>query len=346
MKISIVIPVYNSENKIKKCLNSIINQSYKDFEIIIVNDGSTDGTINICNKYKEFDNRIFIINQKNMGVGKARKVGITKSTGDYITFVDADDWLSRNSLEIMVSEINRTNSDIIQFAHTNVYKWLRVKKEIADITINYHELKENYIIDLLGGCNRTIKPSVWAKVYRTSIIKNAVLNIKEDLRIGEDIYLNLLAFTNKNVHKISLLNKSVYYYKVGVGLMSNLPLNYLNEYNKLKKIQYKFIIENKLNDEIMFQCQVETVYLIKYACVNIVKNINDKKECIQNISDCFKYDFVKIALDYFNNTKKSIWEDIEYFISEDVNKYYLYIINCLKEEKKNKNIKKIVRNLI
>ena len=92
-KVSVIIPVYNGEKTIEKCINSIINQSYKDLEIIIVNDGSTDNTYEICQKYSQKDDRIQVINQENKGVCLARNIGIKFSKGDYIQFVDSDDWL-------------------------------------------------------------------------------------------------------------------------------------------------------------------------------------------------------------------------------------------------------------
>ena len=119
IKASIVITAYNVESYIEKCIMSVINQTEKNIEIIIVNDGSTDSSLEICNKYKKKDKRVRIINKKNEGVIEARKKGIREAKFDYVTFVDADDWIHKKCLEIAWNEINKTNSDIVVF---NMFK--------------------------------------------------------------------------------------------------------------------------------------------------------------------------------------------------------------------------------
>ena len=96
-KISIIIPVYNAEKYLKCCLDSILNQSYKNLEIIIINDGSTDNSLKVIEEYKKNDNRIILISQKNQGVSKSRNNGLELATGDYIMFIDPDDWIHVSS---------------------------------------------------------------------------------------------------------------------------------------------------------------------------------------------------------------------------------------------------------
>ncbi len=115
LKISIVIPVYNVEKYLHQCLKSVINQTYKNLEIICINDGSKDNSLNILNEYLKKDNRIIIVNQKNSGVSSARNKGIRLSTGDFISFIDSDDYLDLNVYEKCVQRIIRDNSDIIIF---------------------------------------------------------------------------------------------------------------------------------------------------------------------------------------------------------------------------------------
>ena len=111
--VSIVIPVYNAENFIKDCLDSILSQTYKDFEVILINDGSTDSSEKIIEEYIKKDDRICLINQENQGAPKARNLGIKKSKGKYIMFFDADDILKQNSLEILVSSISSNNASLV-----------------------------------------------------------------------------------------------------------------------------------------------------------------------------------------------------------------------------------------
>lgn len=117
--ISIIVPIYNSEKCLDKCICSIINQSYQNIEIILVNDGSRDNSLDICNKYAKKDFRIKVVDKKNEGVSIARNTGIKFSNGIYITFVDADDWIERDWIEKLYKELKKANVDVIR---GNYYK--------------------------------------------------------------------------------------------------------------------------------------------------------------------------------------------------------------------------------
>ncbi len=118
-KFSLIVPVYNVEKYLEKCLNSIINQTYKDFEVIIVIDGSKDNSESICKKYAENDNRIKIIKQKNKGLSEARNEGIKKATGDYLLFIDSDDFIELNLLETLNNALEK-DIDLIRFQANNI----------------------------------------------------------------------------------------------------------------------------------------------------------------------------------------------------------------------------------
>ena len=112
-KISVVVPVYNVEKYLRKCIDSIINQTYKNLEIILVDDGSPDKCGEICDEYAKKDNRVKVIHKKNAGVSSARNDGIDNATGEYIIFVDSDDWLEDNAIEIMVDKLNEYDYDCV-----------------------------------------------------------------------------------------------------------------------------------------------------------------------------------------------------------------------------------------
>ena len=116
IKLSIIIPVYNVEKYIPVCLESIINQPFKDLEIICVNDGSSDNSLSVLQSYKEKDNRITIIDKKNEGSGVARNTALAIAKGDYVYFVDGDDWLEDNALEKVVSKADELDTDILIFS--------------------------------------------------------------------------------------------------------------------------------------------------------------------------------------------------------------------------------------
>ena len=125
-KISVIITIYNMEQYLDKCIQSVINQTYKNLEIILVNDGSTDKSFNICKKYAISDNRVVVVNKNNEGLVKARISGIMQAVGDYITFVDADDWLDSNAYQHVMDMSNR--EDIISYGLIEDYNFKSVQK--------------------------------------------------------------------------------------------------------------------------------------------------------------------------------------------------------------------------
>jgi glycosyltransferase involved in cell wall biosynthesis len=182
MKISVIVPVYNSERYIKKCIESIINQTYKDIEIIIVNDGSTDGSLNIIQKYQELDNRIKLINQSNSGVSVARNNGIENATGDYIMFVDSDDYIDSTMVDKCVQSIK--NTDLLICGFTYVFKnKIEDKTYQSPFISDTKEFVQTYFMEsfqkslLYGPINR---------LYKKSIINKYGIKFDEDYSICED----------------------------------------------------------------------------------------------------------------------------------------------------------------
>ena len=110
--VSIIVPIYNAENTLHRCVDSLVNQSYQNLEILLVNDGSTDGTAKICNEYAMKDNRIKVLQQTNLGVSAARNKGLENVTGEYIAFVDADDELSPNAIQAMLTRSIQLSAEI------------------------------------------------------------------------------------------------------------------------------------------------------------------------------------------------------------------------------------------
>ena len=112
IKVSVIVPIYNVEKYLSRCIESILKQTYKNIEIILVNDGSTDNSGLICDEYKLIDKRIKVVHKFNGGLSDARNIGILNATGDYYSFIDSDDWIEKNMIEVMIQNIINTNSDI------------------------------------------------------------------------------------------------------------------------------------------------------------------------------------------------------------------------------------------
>lgn len=203
MVISVVIPIYNTEKYLKKCIESVINQSYKNLEIILVNDGSTDNSYEIMKEYLKMDNRIKLINKKNEGLSRARNVGINSSVGEYILNVDSDDWLEVDACENLIKEVFQKKSDMV--IGDIVLEYENFSQKWEDIKIeNYYTGKEYLIEYFLGhGKNTTCNKLIKKMLYTTNNITHP-----EAISLGEDsITLVRLAL---NCKKISKINKIVF----------------------------------------------------------------------------------------------------------------------------------------
>ena len=200
--ISIVVPVYNAENYLNVCVNSIIQQTYKNFECILINDGSADNSGALCDNYASVDNRFKVIHKLNGGVGNARNHGLEIAMGDWITFIDSDDWIETEYLNEFVKAT--ANVDLIIQGHC---KYINSKKAKIFSPSNWvasgNEITTK-IVEVYKKINPFIIQTPWSKFYKSSIIENNQLRFNESMRIGEDylFLLNYLLYIN-NVRAIS-----------------------------------------------------------------------------------------------------------------------------------------------
>lgn len=183
-KISIIVPVYNVEKYVEKCIQSLINQSYKNIEIILVDDGSNDRSNKIIDEYAKVDSRILTIHQKNKGVSAARNAGLKVATGEYVGFVDPDDYVDFQMYETMLKKIELNMSDLAVCGFSKVTE-LSDKEEIFEIKDELLSPKKcvEDLFDFRGGY--AIKPSVWNKLFRRDKIGD--LKFDENIGISEDL---------------------------------------------------------------------------------------------------------------------------------------------------------------
>jgi len=225
-KISIIIPIYNSELYLKRCLDSIINQTYSNLEIILVNDGSIDNSYQLCLDYPKKDNRIKVFNQKNQGAGVARNLGLKNSTGDYITFIDSDDYIENDYIEYLYNLLVKNDCDIA------VTSFLECKKEKVKVI--------NRDIGLKMLANFQIEFAPWGKLYKKSIIKDVMFSKTKNY---EDIVFVGKAFFNSR--KIVVSNQKKYHYVKRENSQSTMPFN-KTEFDRVKNSYelYQFISKN------------------------------------------------------------------------------------------------------
>lgn len=219
--ISIIVPVYNVESYIKKCVSSIIQQTYTNLQVILVDDGSTDQSGEICDSFAEKDERIYVIHQKNSGPVCARKAGLKRAKGKYIGFVDSDDYIEENMFEILLENMIETDAD---FVHSGYY--VNQKREMCFetrlIELRSRSRKERFLREYMldHTSEKKISPSIWSKLFKAQLIKNSYEMIPDGQCVGED----WIALTECVIRseRISLLNTANYHYVVRDNSLSHL----------------------------------------------------------------------------------------------------------------------------
>lgn len=259
VKVSIIITVYNLEKYINRCLESIINQTFKDIEILVVNDGSTDESLNIIKEKAFLDNRIIIIDKKNEGISKARISGYMKSKGEYILFVDGDDYLDKNAIEILYNTAKSDDYDIVQYKYMINYEDGR-KGRNKSVLIDEKDFINNDLIklNLLGN---TIF-SIWSKFIKRDFINRNNIELPKNISFAEDVALTCVLSIykpkfifideylyiynrreNSISHKISSnlldINEAMEYIRFHLK-KNNLYLKYKDEYDYLVYMQSFF----------------------------------------------------------------------------------------------------------
>lgn len=344
-KISVIIPVYNAERYISKCILSIINQTYKNLEIIAVNDCSYDSSLLILNEYTQKEERLIIVNHgMNMGVEKARLTGLDRSTGTYIVFVDADDWLAPNALELMINKIQAENADMVTGSMVRAvdkYGFIRTAPmnnytgKMLTESIEQPELFENNYISFFGV--NILFVSVCCKLYRKEILMKTKLT-PSGFRMGEDLIFSMLV--HPHLDKIAFVDQPVYYYRVGGGTSKSNP-------TFLKDIKKQYRIKE---DAIRRYNYYKALPYIKYELINcfysfaqglLVKDNFSKEELIRFVTEELKDKIYQEATTNirFDERRTAVKE-------RDVNK----IVDMLYREKRKRKVlyraKQIIFNLL
>ncbi|GAB6616553.1 MULTISPECIES: glycosyltransferase family 2 protein [Bacillus] len=250
-QVSIVIPIYNAEKKLDKCIHSILNQTFEDLELILVNDGSSDSSLNICRKYERQDKRIIVINKKNEGSITTRKKGIEASSSDYVMFVDADDWIDRRMVEILYKQSVESSADITV---CNTYKVLgngvlikkKNKSEYFDNNRIYDKegIRKELVVAYFWG--HPFPSSLYAKLYKREILESCGEYLNKIHFLGDDLFYNLEMFIKSN--RITIIDQALYYYRMG-GLTSKyMPYLFedmVNGYQIQKEVINKYYLDTQ-----------------------------------------------------------------------------------------------------
>lgn len=309
IKFSIIVPAYNIQEYIEKCINSILAQDYENFEIIIVNDGSTDNCEKICKKYVKKDSRIKYIYKENGGLSSARNKGIENATGDYIWFIDGDDYIKDTSLSIIEESISKEQSsfDIIWFKNyidrnNTISKNNVFRKE--------NDIRKQYIL------NQT---SAWNKVFRREFLNQH--NFEFPLGI---IYEDLAVLPSLCIYtdKILFLDEYLYYYVIRTNSIMHIKKFKANRDDKFIAIDKVLNIFNKQKSFNKYKAELEFL-CIKHLLVTY------STEILKYNSSIYK-PRIKRAVDYIEKTFPK-YEKNEYFLKESL--VTRFFCKCLKRNR-------------
>ena len=283
--VSVIVPVYNAEKYLKRCIESILAQTYGNIELILIDDGSKDSSGSICDEYAKIDSRIRVIHNTNSGVAATRNIGIMEAMGDYISFVDSDDYIAPNMLETLVGKASEQNSDIVMCKY-----YIDKSGEITFASMEYDDtydgaesvkngLLYRYYTDDHSGlyslCNKLIKKTVY---YTNSIL------LDTSLKRGEDAWFLFQCL--KHCKRVDYVPEAFYYYYQNEN--SIMHTVYEDQYAQWVGMRKRLLNEN---EELKFTIDYdlfykEFLYKVIIYCKELIKN-GKKQEAKQILSDEF-----------------------------------------------------------
>ena len=246
-QISIIVPIYNVEKYVRQCIESIINQTYKNLQIILVDDGSTDTSGLICDEYASIDDRIEVIHKKNGGLVTARKIGLQKAKGEYIGFVDGDDYIDDNMYESLLGYILKQDVDMVHTGYWHekgnaTYSNTNFETGFIECPEDKSLLLRNILLQ-----HNNIEHSIWSKLFKRSLIVKSYYDVNDECSYGEDLVCMISTIINAD--RIYILNRAYYHYRVrSESLSHGMGLGGISKeiklYNNIKSVLIKYKFDN------------------------------------------------------------------------------------------------------
>lgn len=274
--ISVIVPIYNSEKYLNQCLTSLVKQTYSDLEIILVNDGSTDSSMNICEKFKKEDDRIILINKKNQGLVRARKDGARKATGEYITFIDADDWIDADTYD----NLRDFKSDIIAYGLVEEYGY-KIKKKTNKFKDGFYEKDKisDYIIPQMLCVDNFFEfgllPNLVCKLIKRTLFLEVMGEVSNDVSVGEDVdFFYRLVF---KAETLTIRSYCPYHYRQHSESMMRKKI----DIESIKKLYFDLLtingVKKKTEWEIQLNKYIMFVMLLKIPdkVVHLIREISE-----------------------------------------------------------------------
>ena len=321
-QISVIVPIYNVEAYLNRCIDSILNQTFTDFECILVDDGSTDRCPQICDEYDKKDKRIRVIHKPNGGLFDARNAGMEIAMGEYLYFLDSDDYVEPCLLEILIKEVINSKADVVAFGYRREHVYPNKSYDVKFMPFEYHIGSEKDYLDFICKILLPYKVSweVCFKLFKTSIIKNNGLKFYDNSIIyAEDLHFFLCYLLN--ISSIKVIEDVLYHYTVRENSITKSTIvPKINEFVKLNVEFYKYIKLKK------YRFLLNKYYMLFYIIMNNryeqsenddvlvdMMNVENKHFLRKNIVK-FIINAKKMSVYFGVNKNIIIYENINYLI--------------------------------
>lgn len=330
-KITVIVPIYNKEKYIEECINSLTNQTLQEIEIICINDGSTDNSKKIIESISKKEPKIKIINQKNKGPGHARNQGLKNAKGEYIAFIDADDWIEQNTLENLYKKAKKDNSDLVLFNAIEHLPENKTRKRIyypetIEKPFNYQTKKDIVMNNYLIVCT---------KLHKRKFLENNQIQFLNQ-GLFEDVYFHIKSTIK--AEKISYINEILYNYRrtqkntrQTQSLKSKESFIFIDTLEEVKKLLIK--------EKVYTQLEENFLQLKLRELKNILENTQQQEEFFKILKKNFKQDNISPqTLKKLNIEEQKFYNNITQ--SENIQEYKNRTNKKKKEENK---IKKLIK---
>lgn len=338
--ITIIVPIYNAQRYLSKCIRSLSIQTYRNIEILLIDDGSTDQSLKICNKYARADERIKVVKQSNGGVSKARNLGLSIMKGEYVTFLDSDDFLPKDAIETLYKEmvVRRADCCVGSIKRIDLYRTTQNKNIKGEIALNNSECLAQFIFDR----EKYDEPGFIAgKFYKSEIIQSHSLRFIEGMKLGEDgeFFFNYL----KHCGKIAVLDKCVYNYNrlyIGGG---GKYYEEINQWNALSmQARFNLFDFTKLSEEGLQLVKVGFLASFRWTLSKYINSNIEYKKCIQKIEESF----ILYRKLYFSHFRAEDFSDGIWLACEKEEYTNVYKILRFQRSGRLKNLLKKLKNLM
>ncbi|MDD6193888.1 MAG: glycosyltransferase family 2 protein [Lachnospiraceae bacterium] len=271
--VSVIVAIYNIEAYLRECVESICSQTYSDLQIILVDDGSSDGSGEICDYYRNIDSRVVVIHKENGGLVSARKAGLRAAVGEYVWFVDGDDYVDRDMVESLLNQAKQYDADMVHSGYYDDEK-TNVRWSYAGGVMEMDPYqKETFIGEYILGDHCKISPSIWSKLFRSNIARKAYSLVPDTLSYGEDLLCLCAAVCFS--HRIYIVNDAYYHYRKRETSITN-RRNIYNIEEKVRLLKELTVLFSELNMKGLTNA-LESFYrrdVIQYIKKDLYLNLN------------------------------------------------------------------------